>query len=172
MTRPAFLPAPARGVSGAVLSLLHDDLKAGRRVLVRLADNVQREQLNQYLWVHGDGSFLPHGVAEDGHAERQPVYLTCGTENPNGAAHLLLVGGADASVAEIQAVPKVTVVFDRRDPVPARQLWRACAEAGLEPALLRRDRDGQWRPAEEDAKDAQAQPEDPAASAGNADPQR
>lgn len=159
MTQPAFLPAPPRGVSGAVLKLLQDDLAAGRRVLVRLADDAQREQLNRFLWVHGDGSFLPHGVAEDGHAERQPVYLTCGTENPNAAEHLLLVGGVDASVAEIMAVPKVTVVFDKRDPVPARQLWRACVEGNLEPVLLQRDREGRWKAAGDDARTAQAQPE-------------
>lgn len=130
-----------------VLEILQEDLMAGRRVLVRLAEEGQREQLNRFLWVHGDGSFLPHGVAEDGYAERQPVYLTCGTENPNGAGHLLLVGGAAASIAEMQAVPAVTVVFDRGEPEPARRMWRACVEAELDPVLLARGEDGHWKPA-------------------------
>jgi DNA polymerase IIIc chi subunit len=33
-----------------------------------------------------DESFLAHGRARDGDSALQPVYLTVGLENPNGAA--------------------------------------------------------------------------------------
>ena len=35
-------------------------------------------------------SWLPHGTAQDGSAEEQPIWLTDSDENPNGAAFLFL----------------------------------------------------------------------------------
>src|SRR5690606_39810714 len=38
--------------------------------------------------------FLPHGNKRDGHAARQPIWLTAEDENPNGAQVLFLTDGA------------------------------------------------------------------------------
>ncbi len=69
-----------------------------------------------------------------GHAARQPVYLTCGDENPNAAAVLMLVLGARPRPADFGGFERVCVMFEGGDPAAvaaARQDWQAVTDARL-----------------------------------------
>lgn len=86
--------------------------------------------LDAALWTYQDASFLPHGTARDGHAARQPVWLTTEDENPNGARLLVLVDGVPSS--RLEAYERVLDVFDGTEEsvTAARQRWRQAKEAG------------------------------------------
>ncbi len=106
-------------------------LKDGYRVLVLASSDARVEHLNQLLWTYDEASFLPHGSARDGNADRQPVFLTAGEENPNNATMLVLVDGAPGT--GLEAFQRVCDMFDGNDEAAvddARQRWRSAKAAG------------------------------------------
>jgi DNA polymerase-3 subunit chi len=115
----------------ALPRLLERALKDGYRVLVVAGSTERVEHLNQLLWTYDDASFLPHGSARDGNADRQPVFLTTGGDNPNGATMLMLVDGARG--AALEQYKRVCDMFDGNDEdavADARQRWREGKAAG------------------------------------------
>ena len=78
----------------ALPRLLVKTLQAGERAVVMLGSAERVDALNTYLWAYDQDSFLPHGSARDGEADRQPVWLTHLDENPNGAAFLFVADRA------------------------------------------------------------------------------
>ncbi|MCW5746091.1 MAG: DNA polymerase III subunit chi [Alphaproteobacteria bacterium] len=106
-------------------------LERGKRAVVLLGSAERVEAVNAQLWTFDPASFLPHGSARDGHAPRQPVWLTHVDENPNGAAYLFVADGArSAHVADYE---RVSEIFDGRDEAvvaDARSRWTAYKAAG------------------------------------------
>jgi DNA polymerase III subunit chi len=118
---------------------------AGARVIVRAASPERVRTLDQALWTYDAGSFLPHGTAEGGRADRQPVFLTDGDDNPNGASALVLVDNSAAPTSGEFTV--VDYVFERADPTAreaARQQWRLWKEQGHDPIYWEATAEG-WR---------------------------
>jgi len=77
---------------------------------------------------------------------QQPVILTTGNDNPNGAQIRFLVEGAELP-ADINAYERVAIVFDGNDPDllnHAREQWRAVRELGLEASYWQQDDQGRW----------------------------
>ncbi len=111
--------------------LLEQALKGGYRILVMAGSEERVEHLNQLLWTYDESSFLPHGSAKDGNADRQPVYLTAKPENPNQASMLMLVDGAQTEA--LSDFKRVCDMFDGSDDdavADARQRWRVAKSAG------------------------------------------
>jgi DNA polymerase-3 subunit chi len=89
------------------------------------------EHLNQALWIYDEASFLPHGSARDGNADRQPIFLSASEGNPNNATMLVLVDGAHGAALESYA--RVCDMFDGNDETAveeARRRWREAKSAG------------------------------------------
>jgi DNA polymerase IIIc chi subunit len=104
--------------------------------------------LDARLWTWRDDAFLPHGTAAMGHAARQPIWLTCGDENPNGAQLLMLVAGARAVPAEAAAFERVCLLFEAADAealAAARDDWRAVTAAGLPARYWAQEAGAGWR---------------------------
>jgi DNA polymerase-3 subunit chi len=111
--------------------LLERTVQAGKRAVVLLGSAERVEALNAHLWTYDPGSFLAHGSARDGNAERQPVWLTHVEENPNGAQFLFVADGARAT--RPQDWERVSEIFDGRDDAilaDARDRWRDYKNAG------------------------------------------
>ena len=90
------MQANFRNLAGRPLELLVAHLAAeyldmGTKVLIRAPTAERIKALDQALWTFDPASFLPHGTEESGRAEGQPVLLTTGEGNPNGATALLLM---------------------------------------------------------------------------------
>lgn len=138
--------------------LLAKTLQKGWRAVVRCGGEERVEDLNRLLWVHADESFLPHGSAADGNAEKQPIYLTSGDETPNGAEALFLVDGAGADPAEMARFERCLLIFDGRDKAAlqgARAAWKAAVEAGLDAVYWAEKEGGGWeKKAEKRASEA------------------
>jgi DNA polymerase-3 subunit chi len=112
--------------------LLEKTLARGWRAIVRTADPDRIEHLDGWLWSYRDNSFLPHGLDDDPLAPRQPILLTAGEENPNGAQALFLIDGAEPGA--LAAYARCILLFDGRDEAAtalARQRWKAFKADGL-----------------------------------------
>ena len=128
--------------------LLDKTLQRGWRARVRIADPGQRETMDERLWTWRDDSFLAHGLADQPEAERQPILLTSGNENPNGSQALFIVDGSDMSLTE--EFERCFIIFDGRDETAlhqARERWKALKGQGADLAYLKQSDQGRWEKA-------------------------
>ena len=88
------------GLDQALPELLEKTLQRGWKAVVRTPQPERVEHLDGWLWSYREDSFLPHAPADEPGAARQPVLLTTGAENPNGADALFLVDGAEPGASE------------------------------------------------------------------------
>lgn len=121
----------------ALPSLLEKALDKGWRVVVQATAEERLDALDDSLWTCSDASFLAHGRARDGDTEMQPIYLTIGTENPNGARLRLFVEGADVrallATEPCDNYERLILLFDGADEdqlCRARAQWKLLKEQG------------------------------------------
>jgi len=144
VTAIAFYHLQRLPLETALPRLLEKTLQAGKRAVVIAGSPERVEALNAMLWTYDGPSWLPHGSRKDGHAEEQPVWLTDGADNPNGAAFLFLTDACDGPVADYE---RCFDLFDGNDPAAveaARNRWRACKEAGHELTYWQQTDRGGW----------------------------
>lgn len=116
------------------------------RVVVEVGSPERLEALDAWLWTFNEEVFLPHGTARDGFADRQPVYLTLGSENPNGATVRVQVDRAPLP-ADPQAYDRVVLMFDGRDGEAlqdARAHWKTLKDAGHKLKYYQQTQSGGW----------------------------
>lgn len=131
MTEIGFYHLTRSPLAVALPRLLERVLAAGKRAVVRAGSAERVEFLNTALWTYDPASFLPHGTAREGEAADQPIWLTAGDDNPNGAQVLILADGAEAGDPE--SYERCLEMFDGNDPAAveaARGRWRVYKEAG------------------------------------------
>ena len=125
--------------------LLEKSLERGWRALVRTPSPERVAHLDQALWSYSDEGFLPHGRADEEDAERQPVLLTTGTDNANGANLLVLIDQAPAG--DIDGFARTVLMFDGRDEralTEARAEWKRLKAEGRELAYWQQGARGGW----------------------------
>jgi DNA polymerase III subunit chi len=131
MTEVGFYHLDKTPLERALPKLLERGLAAGFRILVVAGSAERVDHLDAALWTYDDASFLPHGSRRDGEAARQPVWLTAGDDNPNGADMLVLADGAAS--ARLDEFRRCLDLFDGRDEAAlaaARERWRLAKAAG------------------------------------------
>ena len=146
MAEVLFYHLSASPLEAALPDLLERSLERGWRVIVRCGSEAGMAGLDAMLWTFRDDAFLPHGTAAAGNAGLQPIYLTLGQENPNGAGVLMLVDGARATPAEMAGFERTCLIFDGGDEravEAARADWRAVKAAAL-PAKYWAQERGRW----------------------------
>ena len=115
-------------------------------MVVEAGSDERIEALNGVLWTYDDASFLPHGTAADGNAADQPIYLTAGPDNPNGAVVRFLVDGA--TTRAFSDYQRIVFLFDAGDPdamASAREAWKAAKADAADATYWRQDEGGRWR---------------------------
>ena len=116
--------------------------------LVRVGSAERMEALDAHLWTYSEQTFLAHGTAADGHASRQPIFLTVEDENPNAADVLFLVGGAlPGDWGALKPFTRIVLMFDGRDEnavTAARTAWRNAKEAGHDVTYWKESPSGKW----------------------------
>jgi len=146
MTEVLFYHLDRRPLESALPDLLQRSLDRGWRVVVQVGSDERLEALNGHLWSYDDSAFLPHGAAADGHAEEQPIFLTTGDENPNGANVRFLVDGAET--ARFEGYDRIVFLFDGNDGEGlsrAREAWKAARAAGADATYWKQDEAGRWQ---------------------------
>jgi len=129
----------------ALPELLERTLSKGWRALVRSPDAARLEQFDAWLWTWRDDAFLPHGLASEVHADRQPVLLSSEPENINTAQALFLID--DAEPGDLAGFERCVVLFDGRDEAAlaaARQRWKAITAAGHPASYWRQGAERGW----------------------------
>ncbi|MDO9443248.1 MAG: DNA polymerase III subunit chi [Beijerinckiaceae bacterium] len=130
--------------------LLEKSVERGWNVVLQTVTEERCVALNEALWTYSDESFLPHGMARDGDPEFQPIYLTNGPENPNGAQIRFFVEGADVAPAladQESEYERLVLMFDGNDEAElarARAQWKALKGQGAVLAYFQQTDDGRW----------------------------
>jgi DNA polymerase-3 subunit chi len=135
-----------RRVDQALPELLERLYLEGGRAVVRAPSPEAVEALNDRLWTYADASFLPHGSAGDGDPVSQPIFLTDGPGNPNGADALVLLAGAGTDAGDGAFALQVRL-FDGRDEeavAEARREWKRLKDEGVAVTYWREAEDGGW----------------------------
>jgi DNA polymerase-3 subunit chi len=121
------------GLEQALPELLEKTLQRGWKALVRVREAERLQHLDGWLWSYRDESFLPHAPDDEPGAARQPILLTTGFENANGADALFLLDGAEPG--ELSGYARCVVLFDGADPAQlavARTQWSAVKAGGVQ----------------------------------------
>jgi len=145
MTEIGFYHLQRSSLEQALPKLLEKVLEAGKRAVVVARSDERIEQLNGVLWTYRPDSFVPHGSARDGNAEKQPVWLATEPENPNDAGVLILTDGATAD--DFNGFERCLEMFDGNDDdavAAARQRWTAYKSAGHEVVYYQQTEGGGW----------------------------
>ena len=130
--------------------LLERSLQRGWRAVVQAGSPERVAALDALLWTFSDDSFLPHGTAADGEPETQPVYLTEGDDNPNGAAIRFMLDGvriAPLLAGGAAGYQRIMLLFDGRDEaavVAARAQWSDLKRSGHGLSYWQQDEEGRW----------------------------
>ena len=120
----------------------------GWRAAIQLATEERLAAVDDLLWSYAEDSFLPHGAAKDGDPELQPVWLTLGNDNSNGAQTRFLLEGVQAAPFLDQGYERLIVLFDGRDESAldsARIQWKALRALDASLAYWAETEEGGWR---------------------------
>jgi DNA polymerase-3 subunit chi len=144
-----FYQLQRRRLEQVLPNLLERTLQRGWRAVVQAKTPERLAALDDLLWTYADDSFLPHGCASagDGDAELQPVWLTLGPENPNGAQIRFLVEGVGAEPYAESDYARVILLFDGRDEdflTEARAQWKLLRQRNAKLSYWAETEEGGW----------------------------
>ena len=144
MTEVLFYHLEGRPLEAVIPQLLEKTLERGWRAVVEGGSTERIEALDSHLWTYRDDSFLPHGIEGEGAEEHQPIVLTTGQANPNGAVCRFYV---DRAVPQSTAgYERIVYLFSGHDPdavAEARLAWKALRE-GNALTYWQQEQDGRW----------------------------
>lgn len=118
----------------ALPQLLGRTLAAGQRALVLCGSSERVAALDTALWLCPEPDWLPHGTADAGNAELQPIWLAAAEPDdgaPNAARFLFLLDGTES--ARLDRYERIFDLFDGADEasvLAARRRWAAARTAG------------------------------------------
>jgi DNA polymerase III subunit chi len=144
-TEVLFYHLERQGLESVLPSLVEKTLERGWRAVVQAGSQERLASIDLALWTYKDDSFLAHGQAKDGHAAEQPVFLTTGSEIPNGAGVRFIVDGAETQ--EFSGFVRIVFMFDGNDAdavARAREQWKAAKGAGCPVTYWQQSAAGKW----------------------------
>lgn len=146
MTEALFYHLDGQPLERILPVLLQKSVERGWRVVVEAGTPERLVALDSHLWTFDDAAFLPHGMAADGHAELQPVYLAAGPETPNDATVRFLVDRAPPP-DDAERYQRLVLIFDGTDEAAltdARAAWKVLKERGFDVTYWQQDGEGRW----------------------------
>ena len=129
MTEIGFYHLTRSTLAQALPQLLARTLASGQRALVLGPNPAGLDALSTSLWAQP--GWLPHGLASDGDADLQPIWLSTEAEPLNGARYLFLVDGAETD--RLNDYDRAFDLFDGNSPeavAAARLRWKTAKDAG------------------------------------------
>ena len=147
MSRVDFYHLQKQSLEEVLPKLLEKAYASGNKIKVKIGTESRVDFLNSLLWTYNDESFLPHGSKKDGAAELQPIWLSAGDDNPNGATMLFLTDDAMPVEGDTENYARIFNIFDGNNPEAlqdARNLWKNLRSSGAELHYWQQDNDGRW----------------------------
>jgi DNA polymerase-3 subunit chi len=129
----------------ALPGLLERSVQRGWKAVVQTGTEERRDALDSHLWTYRDESFLAHASDREPHQAEQPVLLTTGMANGNGAEIRFLVDGA--APPDLTAYARAVFMFDGHDAAQleaAREHWKAMKAAGHAVTYWQQTPDRRW----------------------------
>ena len=133
-----------RPLEAVLPSLLEKTIERGWRAVVEVGSTERAEALDAHLWTYREDSFLAHSLAGDETDPHQPVLITTGTDNPNGANVRFFVDRAVPHSAE--GYERIVYMFSGHDPdavAEARLAWVAL-KGNNALTYWQQEADGRW----------------------------
>ncbi len=146
MTDIAFYHLERSTLEQALPKLLEKTLAAGKRALVLAGSDQRVEALNDLMWSYDQDSWVPHGSAKDGNADRQPIWFSVSDENLNSAEFLFLTDGAGTEA--VGDFERCFELFDGNNPesvANARVRFKAYKDTGYELSYFQQTASGGWQ---------------------------
>ena len=147
MTEVLFYHLQGQPLERVLPTLVERSLERGWTIVVQAASDERVDALDAHFWTYRDDAFLPHGTYRDGDAAEQPVLITTGDHNPNGANVRFLIDGA-ALPGDAAAYLRIVLLFDGEDPdavAQARGHWSEAKAAGFDLTYWQPDEQGRWQ---------------------------
>jgi DNA polymerase-3 subunit chi len=145
MAEVLFYHLETRPLEAVMPLLLEKTLERGWRAVVEVGSRERAEAIDAHLWTWRDDSFLPHGLAGEDVDALQPILITTGPENPNGAAVRFF---ADRAVPQSGAgYERLVYLFSAHDPdavAEARLAYKALRDQGNDVTYWQQDANGRW----------------------------
>ncbi len=145
MAEVLFYHLETRPLEAVMPLLLEKTLERGWRAIVEVGSRERAEAIDAHLWTWRDDSFLPHGLAGDDMDAHQPILITTGQDNPNGAAVRFF---ADRAVPQSgEGYERLVYLFSAHDPdavAEARLAYKALRDEGNDVTYWQQDANGRW----------------------------
>ena len=146
MTEVLFYHLQRQPLERVLPTLLEKSLERGWRVVVQASSDERVEALDAHLWTYRDDGFLPHGTLKEPEPAAQPILITSGDDNANGAQVRFLVDGAPLP-ADAGGYERLVLMFDGDDPdavSAARERWTQAKAQGFDATYWQPDEQGRW----------------------------
>jgi DNA polymerase III subunit chi len=144
-TEIRFYHMQTRRLEQVLPEILAKALQRGSRIVVKAGSMERVEALDAALWQFDAASFLPHGFQRDGSEAEQPVWLTTGDDNPNGADILILTdGAASGSIGDYALACEIFDGADDDAVAAARARWKVYKDKGFAVSYFQQDDSGKW----------------------------
>ena len=144
MTEILFYHLESQPLERVLPLLLEKSLERGWRAVVETSSSDRATAIDTMLWTFRDDSFLPHGISGEATDPDQPVLITAGDGNANGAQVRFFV---DRAVPQTGAgYQRIVYLFSGHDPDAvgeAREAWKALRD-GNELTYWQQDDNGRW----------------------------
>ena len=130
----------------ALAKLLEKMIATGKRAVVWTNTAEKAEELNIGLWTYSQSSFIPHGTAEDGFSDHQPIYITAKSDNPNKANFIVTTD--NVVIQDFTNFERCFDVFNGQDSVSvsaARTRWKNYQNAGHQLVYWQQNEMGGWQ---------------------------
>ena len=145
MTDILFYHLTESTLENALPGLLERSIARQWKVVLQTGSEERRDSLDNHLWTWSDASFLAHATDHEPYPEEQPIILTTGDDNPNGATVRVLVDGAVPR--NVGDYDRLVLMFDGHDQQQleqAREHWKALKAEGHALTYWQQNAEGRW----------------------------
>jgi DNA polymerase-3 subunit chi len=129
----------------ALPGLLERSLQRGWKAVVQTGTEERRDALDTHLWTFREESFLAHATDREPYPADQPVLLTTGTGNGNGAEIRFIVDSAEPP--DLTGYARAVFLFDGHDQAQvegAREHWKKLKGASHDVTYWQQTPDRRW----------------------------
>jgi len=141
----SFYHLTAQSLNIALPKLLSKVRSANMKVVVKVRNLEDMNDIDQVLWTYEAESFLAHDTLKSKYQKDQPIYITTDEENPAIADVLVLTDGSTSE--DMESYKRVLEIFDGNNSSAldaARERWSKYKNDGYVISYFQQTESGGW----------------------------